>query len=100
MKKGQLVDIFHDWQRLDNKIGEGRLERKLSEGLPFILEEMKPERRQKIYSYETWVVDLDGVRQVRKIRKVSRRKARYKREDSMSPIDENDFIIIFGNKVF
>lgn len=101
MKIGQEVVVYDDWQRLENKIGMGRLIRKVSEGLPFILYEEESERRQKIYSYETWVVEMNNVRQLRKIRKNYRKKReRYRREDYMSAVTEHNFITIFGKQVF
>lgn len=101
MKKGQEVVVYDDWQCLENKIGEGRLIRKVSEGLPFILFEEESERHQKVYSYESWIVEINGIRQLRKIRKNYRKKReRYKREDYMTPSDEHNFITIFGRQVF
>lgn len=101
MKVGQIVTVYNDWQLLDKIEGEGKLIRKLSEGLPFILDEEAPDRKQKIFSYETWVVELEGVRKVRKIRKLSRgKKARYRREDTMSAAQDSEFITIFGKQIY
>lgn len=69
-KKGAKIEIYKDYQTCRELEGMGRLLKLVSSGLPFILEEVRLSTEQIVYSYQVWLVDMDGFRTHRKIRYV------------------------------
>ena len=62
------VPIFSDWENEKNFEGEGELLCLRAQGLPFILDEVFPEKEQEVYNYQIWVVNVDNFVTTRKIR--------------------------------
>jgi hypothetical protein len=69
-KKGSSIEIFTDYQTCERFEGMGRLLKLVSNGLPFILEEVRHSAEQIVYCYQLWLVDINGFRTHRKIRYV------------------------------
>lgn len=69
-KKGSIIEVYVDHQTCREIEGMGRLLKFISHGLPFILEETRRHQDQIVFSYQVWLVDMNGFRTHRKIRYV------------------------------
>jgi hypothetical protein len=100
-RKGSIIEIFIDYQTCRVYEGMGRLLKLVSNGLPFILEETKKSDEQIVYSYQVWLVDIDGFRTHRKIRYV-RGIGDYASlsEERVSPLPKDKFIKINNKEVY
>lgn len=67
-KEGDTLMIYDDWENELLPLGTATLIEQVSVGRSFILSEIMPESSQIVYNYETWLVDLNGTKQKRKIR--------------------------------
>ena len=67
-KEGDYIEIFTDYQTCEVSEGKGKLIGFISEGLPFILQEIGKSAKQIVYSYQTWLVEFGNFRTKRKIR--------------------------------
>ena len=54
---GDIVNVYYDYESEKYLMGSARLRALHSEGRSFILEETMPEIEQKVYNYNTWIVD-------------------------------------------
>ncbi len=100
-KKGSNIEIYVDYQTCRNFEGMGRLLKLVSNGLPFILDEARKSDEQIVYSYQVWLVDIDGFRTHRKIRFV-RGIGDYASlsEERASPLPKDRFLSVNKKEVF
>lgn len=56
-KEGDTLTIYKDWEHESEVLGTARLKKFHKAGRSFILEEMLPESKQIVYSYQEWYVD-------------------------------------------
>ena len=73
MEKGDIVKVYRDYQTEQEYMGAAELISKVTDGLPFVLQDSTTEDTQKTYSSERWYVKFisggnKGICQNRNIR--------------------------------
>lgn len=100
-KKGSNIEIFKDYQTCKEFEGMGRLLKLTSNGLPFILDEVKLSTEQIVYSYQRWLVDIGGFRTHRNIRYVHGVGDHASLSEEVHvPIIKDKFIKVFNKEVY
>lgn len=104
-QKGDIVEIFKDYQNNTNSIGTAKLLRFVDRGLPFSLDD----EGKSIYNTECWEVDwvnYTGTGFPRKLQNLRYREnnTSYKKEEDEEIINENSiqdrFLEIDGEQIY